>query len=365
MLMRMLEAYQAVAYSFNRYISPLVTFTGFIFLYIMVSIGLMLDHLFFPSLRRTKVVEPVVIVGNPRSGTTFLHRFLVNNGYGAGMRVWKMIFPSLVMQMLFKPLLPLLEKVSPARHHLKAAHETNLMAIETDDPTFLFRYFDGLFLYAFFLAWAKEDPKEMFDPLIRDTSVRDFNWLDKIWRRNLISEGEQRMVAKMFSLGIRIPHFLQKFPDAKILYLVRDPLNTVPSTLSLVTGVLEGRFGFWNLNEEKRRQYIERLYDAFLDLNLRFYIDYTNGVIPREKVMIVSYDRLMSDFQHLMQDINRFIGAAPADTILKTIKETAEKQKRFTSKHVYDLERFGLNEARIRKDYAVIYKTFLQNESLP
>ena len=33
--------------------------------------------------------------------------------------------------------------------------------------------------------------------------------------------------------------------------MVRDPMETVPSGLSLVTGVLDGRFGFWALPEEK------------------------------------------------------------------------------------------------------------------
>jgi hypothetical protein len=359
MLLRMLKAYQALIYSFNRYISPIITFSGFIVLHIIVSIGMILDHLFFPSLKRSGIKEPVVIVGNPRSGTTFLQRFLVHNGYGAGMRVWKMIYPSLVLQTIVKPLLPLLEKVSPARHHVKAAHETNLTAIETDDPALLFRYFDGLFLYGFFLAWAKNDPRDMFDPMIRDTSDRDFSWLEKVWRRTLVSEKQNRIVAKIFSLGIRVPQFLKKFPDAKILYLVRDPLSTVPSSLSLVTGALDGRFGFWKLPDDKRRQYIERLYSAFLDLNLRFHADYTKGVVPGESVMIVSFDRMMTDFENLMAEINRFTGVTPTEELKQIIKQTAQKQKVFKSKHIYDLDKFGLTQEKIKKDYAKIYSTFL------
>jgi hypothetical protein len=359
MLLRMLKAYQALVYSFRQFISPLITFSGFIVLHMAVSLGMILDHLFFPSLRCTRIKEPVIIVGNPRSGTTFLQRFLVNNGYGTGMRVWKMIYPSLTLQTLFKPLLPLLEKISPARHHANAAHETNLTAIETDDPSLLFRYFDGLFLYGFFLAWAKKDPKDMFDPKYRDTSERDFSWLEKVWRRTLIGENEKRMIAKIFSLGIRVPQFIKKFPDAKILYLVRDPLSTVPSSLSLVTGVLDGRFGFWKLPDDKRRQYIERLYSAFLDLNLRFHNDYTNGIVPRENVMIVPFERLMTDFENLMKDINRFIGVESSGELVQIIKETSEKQKKYKSKHIYDLDKFGLTQERIKTDYTEIYRTFL------
>jgi hypothetical protein len=357
---RMLKTYTAAGKTFHTWVSPIFTFIGIMTLHVIVSTGMVLDCLFFPSLRRKKIERPIVIVGNPRSGTTFLHRFLVDNGFGAGMRIWKMLYPSLVLQALLKPILPLLEKMSPARFHAKAAHETSLTGIETDDPALLFRYFDGFFVYGFFLAWAEEDLKILFDPEIRDTSKRDFDWLEKMWLRNLVSEKQNRVAAKLFSLGTRIPQFLEAFPDAKILYMVRDPLETVPSGLSLVTGVLDGRFGFWKLPDETRRKYIERLYAAFLELSMRFYRDYTDGRIPRESIMIVPYHRIMRDFDNLMNEILRFIGADASPTLSETIRETAEKQRAYQSKHIYDLQKFGLDESRIRKDYAPVYQAFLK-----
>jgi hypothetical protein len=355
----MITAYIAVGKTFHTWISPIFTFLGIITLRLIVSIGMGLDCLFFPSLWRKKILNPIIIVGNPRSGTTFLQRFLVQNGFGAGMRIWKMLYPSLTLQILLKPILPLLEKLSPARFHGKAAHETSLTGIETDDPALLFRYFDGLFLYGFFLAWAKDDLKHMFDPEIRNTSNRDFKWLKIIWKRNLIGEKKTRVVAKLFSLGIRIPQFLNTFPDAKILYMIRDPLQTVPSGLSLVTGVLDNRFGFWNLQEKSRQQYIERLYTAFLELSMRFYRDYAENRIPRENIMIVPYTRIMEDFENLMEEIIEFVGAGESSDLINTIRETAEKQRAYKSKHIYHLQKFGLDESRIRKDYAPIYQTFL------
>jgi hypothetical protein len=356
----MFQAYLAAAGAFHKFVSPLLTFLGILALHGIVTLGMILDHVFFPSIRKVRIESPIIVVGNPRSGTTFLQRFLVHNGYGSGMRIWKMLYPSLFLQTLLKPILPLLEKMSPARFHAAAAHETNLMAIETDDPALLFRYFDGLFLYGFFLAWCKNDPKDMFDPNVRDTSKRDFGWLEKIWKRNLISEQQDRIVSKIFSLGLRIPHFLQKFLDAKILYLVRDPLETVPSGLSLVTGVLDGRFGFWNLPEDKRHKYIERLYSAFLDLSMRFQEDYVNHKIPAENLMIVPYSRMMQDFDHLMDEINEFVNISPSPSLQQIITETAEKQRNYKSKHQYDLQKFDLNEERIRRDYKEIYETFLK-----
>lgn len=361
MISYMAKAYFAIAKNFKKPITPLFTFLGLLILRCIVVTGMILDHIFFPSIRKKKIIKPIVIVGNPRSGTTFLQRFLVSNNFGVGMKLWKMLFPSLTLQMLFKPFLPLIEKVSPARFHIHAAHETNLTAIETDDPSLLFRYFDGFFVYGFFLAWADKDLKFEFDPSFRDTSMRDFTWLEKVWKRNLIGENSNQEIAKLFSLGVRIPQFLYHFPDAKILYTLRDPLDTVPSGLSLVTGVLDGRYGFWKLPEERRSFYIERLYNALLELSMRFYEDWTNGTIPKEKVMIVRFDRMMNDFDNLMEEIIDFAELEKTDELLRNIKSTAEKQRNFKSNHQYNLTKYGLTEERIRKDYEKIYKTFLNN----
>ena len=60
-----------------------------------------------------------------------------------------------------------------------------------------------------------------------------------------------------FSLGPRLPQFIERFPDAKILYMVRDPVSVIPSGLSLVTGVLDKRFD-GSLPEADRKRYCHR-----------------------------------------------------------------------------------------------------------
>ena len=76
MIKRMFLAYSAVARAFHAFIAPIFTFSAILLLHVIVSAGMALDNLFFPSLRRKRVEKPIVIVGNPRSGTTFLQRYL-------------------------------------------------------------------------------------------------------------------------------------------------------------------------------------------------------------------------------------------------------------------------------------------------
>jgi len=357
-------AYLTIGRTFGTWFTPIITGLLISMLRIIVSIGRLVDRIFFPGAFKSKLKSPIMIVGNPRSGTTFLHRYLVNNGIGTGSQLWQMLYPSILLQKMIRPILPFLEKVSPARHHSTAAHKTSLQSVETDDVAIFFRFFDGFFLYGFILSWAEENFFSWVDPQKRDTSKRDYKWLESIWLRNQYLANSDRTVGKLFSLSANLPEFLEKFPDSKILYIVRDPLSVIPSGLSLITGVLDKRFSFWNLPKEKRSHFINRLYYGLVQLLLRFHSDWASGKIDKSRVMIVPFDQMMTDFEHLIIEIMEFIDYLPSDSLKKDIQETARKQRKFQSEHKYDLEKFGLSTKQIKEDCSPIYKTFLNIEKI-
>jgi hypothetical protein len=358
MFKRLGLAWITVGRTFGTWIAPVGTFFLLMILRAVVFAGMAFDSAFIPGLRKSKVNRPIVIVGNPRSGTTFLHRFLVDQGVGVGLRLWEMMFPSLLLRRILRPILPHLEAISPARHHATVAHDTSLTSVETDDASMLFRYFDGFFLYGFILAFAEDDYRDMFDSQLRDTSRRDFAWFERIWRDNSFGQPSHRVVAKLFSVGTRMPRFLEHFPDARILYMVRDPLQVIPSALSLVTGVLDQRFGFWKLPEAKRARFLERLYEAFVSLLKSFHDDWTSGRVSREHVMIVRFDRMMEDFIGLMTDVLKFLDVEKTPALEAEIARVAAEQRQFKSQHKYDAKKFGIEADRIRRDCAFVYETF-------
>ena len=112
--------------------------------------------------------------------------------------------------------------------------------------------------------------------------------------------------------------------------------------------------------EEKRQHYIERLYKALIELQLSFHDDWINERFDREKVMIVRFDRMMTDFEDLMEEIIHFTEHEASPDLKNDIVKVAEKQRNYISKHKYDLEKFGLSESRIKEDCKVIYDTFLK-----
>ena len=86
--------------------------------------------------------------------------------------------------------------------------------------------YDGFFLYGFLLAFDDEDLFDYFDPKVRNTSERDFDWFERVWSRKT-NDLNVPYIGKLFSLSTNLPSFQQRFPDAKILYMVRDPLNVM------------------------------------------------------------------------------------------------------------------------------------------
>jgi omega-hydroxy-beta-dihydromenaquinone-9 sulfotransferase len=362
---RMGHLYRILRRNFGLKVVPIFIFCMWGMIRTVVAIGMALDHVFFPRLRKVKANRPIILVGNPRTGTTFLQRFLADNGFGSGMELFLMLYPSLLIQKLLRPFLPILEKFSPAKFHASKVHDTNLGSVETDDVAVPFRFLDGLFVYGFLLTFDEEDRLAWIDPKLRDTMSRDLGWLDKLWRRSLVLHKAEHNIVKLFSMALRLPQLQQRLPDARILYMARDPLSIIPSANSLMLGVLDKAFGFWSLPEPLRKRWLDRIYFAWVELLRRFHADWTSGAIDKSRVFIVRYDRMMADFEGLMDDMCKFLGVEMSPELQKTVAALGEKQRKYESEHKYNLEKYGLTEEQVRRDCAFFYETFLPPMTFP
>lgn len=319
-----------------------------------------LDSIFCRGFKRKLIDRPVFIVGNPRSGTTFLHRFLAEQGDVVGFQLYEMLMPSLIGRALIRPLLPILGALNPGKHHAVAAHETSLDALETDDAAIFLRFFDGVFLYAYFLCWDDPDPRPMFEQFEPGSAQteRDLDFYEQCLKRNLHRSGKSRVLGKLFTFPPRIDDVLRKFPDAKLIYMIRDPAETLPSSLSLVAGVQEQAFKTSRLPEPTRARFIARLSAGLSLLLTRFAASYRAGEIPAENLLIVRYPDLMADFEGTMARVLEFAELEPSPEFRERIRETAQRQRSRASKHEYTLDRFNLDAQQIVDDLAEVYRTF-------
>lgn len=360
-----MQTYGIIRRQFHRSFKPMATFGLLQARRAFSTFGLLLDNAFFRGYRSLEITKPVFIIGNPRSGTTFLHKLLESTEALCGFQLWEMMFPAITSRKLLSPFVDRMSALSPARHHASEAHETSLHDLETDDVLEFLNFFDGGFLWSYFLAWedqwGSEQCRRYFDPALRSRSKGDrlFKYLEGCWRRNMHYKGRDRIVVKSSMLTLRIEDLVARYPDCRLIYAVRDPKDTIPSGMSLLTGVLDRAYDAFNRAEQDSKdRYNENLYRASCHLYETFHQAKENGVIPPERLFIAPFPRLMNDLENISAELLDFIEVEPSQHYQDAIAKKAKKQKGFKSGHSYSLEQYGLDEDRIRKELSFVYSEY-------
>ena len=109
--------------------------------------------------------------------------------------------------------------------------------------------------------------------------------------------------------------------------MIRDPLRVIPSSLSLITGVLDKRFKFWSLKKPIRDRFIQRLYIALVELLNRFLIDWKSNRIDKRNVLIIPFDKMMENFEMVMDDVLSFLDIKNNENLKKEIFDVAQVQR--------------------------------------
>ena len=229
------------------------------YLNILFFLGSTLDRLFYPSPKR-KIESPVFILGHPRSGTTFLHRYLMDSiNELDGILLWQLMFPFISLRKIFKPFIKNIDKHLSSQLYNPVIHKTGLLKGETDDIALFFKSFDGLFFWLYFKAFKEYISTSLLKQDLINASKLDkmIEHIDVIYMKSLsLSENKKnRMLSKSFSLILNIDLILKKFPDAKIIILIRDPLETIPSSMSLANSILQKIYNLKTIKKDVLDQY--------------------------------------------------------------------------------------------------------------
>jgi omega-hydroxy-beta-dihydromenaquinone-9 sulfotransferase len=362
---RYLHLYRVIGKTFGFWLRPLGAFTLLQVRQAISATTLGLDHLFYPRHRKQAIDRPIFIVGNPRSGTTFLHRLLLGAGDMAAFELWEMLFPAITARKLLGRIVPRLDRLSPARYHPSDVHDTSLRGIETDDVAWFFRTLDGPFAWAYFLAWQDIWGSELsrrefgIEGVTPREDERFFHYYEACWRRNLTLKRANRILVKSSMLTFRLDALLRRYPDCRLVYVVRDPVEVIPSGMSLLASVLENAYDVWNrTKEEDQRRWIENLYQASCAMVRDFRDAQTTGRIPERNLCVIRYQDLLQNLEPTIARILDFIEIEPTAAFRDEVRAQAERQRSYTSRHEHSPDQFGLTAERIRADLGFVYDTF-------
>ncbi len=201
-----------------------------------------------------KIVQPLFATGEPRSGTTLLHALLSVDPHGRALRFWEVMYPS-PPPGLAKPDDPRRAKADEDwRDILRRmpfwlkSHPYNDMlgnGLPEDERSWAFD-----FRVMTPTAWWRvpfgmnvgglpADPRAQYR--IHKMMLQQFQYArpKKYW------------VLKGFHGG-RLPEFFATYPDAKIIWVHRDPVQAIASRIVLTGELVEGLSGHVDWNEQAR-----------------------------------------------------------------------------------------------------------------
>ncbi len=222
--------------------------------YVFHALCFTLDYLLFPALWKQQVRRPVFIVGHARSGTTLAHRLLAADGETFSYFLyWEMFFPSLLQKKCIRWLGMLDEKF--------LGRALNKRLVAWDDKTFgPFRQMHDMSLWN-----SEEDQFVMRGAFVTQQWSLDIPMMDVIdifhidempekkrrrWmhhyrecvkRQLVLNGGDKIHLSKNPLMSGWVQALIETFPDARIVVMMRDPVQCIPSVLKLVELTWRGR----------------------------------------------------------------------------------------------------------------------------
>jgi hypothetical protein len=321
---------------------------------------LWLDRLVFPGYRRVDVKAPIFILGHPRSGTTFLQRLLTQTRDFAAFETWEMAFPALTVRGLIGPLVRRLARRSRGVVvEAEIGHQVRLTEIDEDEAVFFHLLDTEMITTISPIGFVDQDLDRLLFHDRQPHARQSVRFFKDVWRRQLFRTGRSRMISKLPPSALRTKTLLAEFPDARVIYLARSPLEVIPSFLSLHRNGIERLWGLARLSEAHKRFFFERKYRVSVRWYLYMQDLIERGEIPGDQLLEITYDEQIKDLRGTLAKIVSFAGIEIGRELQARIDAACAAPPVYRREHTnFALEEFYLTEERIRTDLKRIFDRY-------
>lgn len=331
----------------------------------VVFVFRLLDEIFFFSYRTQEVKQPIFIISNPRSGTTFTHRLMcMDEDKYAFTSLYHTTFPSITLFKVVNVFSRLDKKIGhPMEKGIKALdkilfkgweniHPMGWGKSEEDEAMYVYTgYSAGMF----FLSPFIKDVYEIVFPDTVNESVRKkiMNFYTNSIQRVMFAQGHNKIFLSknVMSTG-RLKSLNEAYPDARYIYLVRNPMEAIPSLMSMFSIP-------WNFHSPEIK-YDSPEFRAVGTIGIDYYKyfnKFKNRIDPKNMIT-VNYEDLVNNPKETIEKIYDHFDLEIDEKYNQKLSAITKKQKSYASGHDYSLEQFGMTSEQVYKELDFIFEEY-------
>jgi len=329
-------------------------------LLIINRIFLFLDYILVPEFEKAKVKEPIFIMGVNRSGTTFFHKLISKSNQFSTSKTWDLIIPSLSLRKFLSILSYTLRyfKIDQIEKKNKG-HQVKLDNVEEDEMLLFIHKLDSLWVSNHLVPWIKFDSttKQFIKHVYRDNSknenrnIRSMLFCKDFFQRQAFLNKNRPHLSKSNPFIFKIDSILRVFPDAKFVFLVRDPLDTIPSYFSLQENV---KFG--NLLTGKEMKLLRK--ESYTEI-IEWYkeTEKVKSRLYKKQFITFTYPQITEDLEKSIKSFYKFTGKKMTKKFEKEVSNFAKKK--YVKKHQNkNIEDYGFTKKQILSDFDFVYQEY-------
>ncbi len=333
-----------------------------------IRLGYYLDNWFLPDFKEKAFPDPVFIVGNYRSGSTFLHRLLLRDPQFTCLKAWEIYFsPALshrwfirnlnrVSQRIGNPLEKLVNAFDRSLNDIYSMHKTGMFTYEQDSQLFYHTWSS----YNLFAAFPFPELARKYIYYNQEVSEKrrkgEFTYYREILKRQMFLHPGKQYIAKNPDFSPAIETIKEFFPNAKFINLVRPAEQMIPSMVNLwasnwrAYGSPGEPFPLIDVLQEQAKHWYRYPLERLAEL-------------PSNRYLMVEFENFVDNPKKEIERIYKQFGFEISADYLKILEEETNKARNYNSGNNYSLSEMGLNKKELNQEYQPIIDSF--NKNLP
>lgn len=310
----------------------------------------LIDDIFYPAYK-SRTIKPIFIIGQPRCGTTLLHRTLAADSetfFAVKHIEWRYPFIAVQKFICFFKVDQWLEKInywpdSEAGKLAAKMHPNHLSDWEEDGIFFEENHLHHFFI---FLRFPHPNILEYLDSFQELSPKAQSNMLEshhKVLQKVQYLRGtEQRIyLSKEVTSHNKIPYILERYENVKFILTVRFAEEFMSSLIALMRMSTSSKTGVDPINIDGWENAVIRR----MQVDSRLLIKICRDTIKQDSLVHLSANHYMRDIDIATEEVYKSLGLPMNDSFRLFLKNTSSKQKKRARGYTYErltLEGFEL-----------------------